>query len=399
MLISAVIVMYNSAADIAACLDALLSASDPQLEVIVVDNASSDGGADLVATRFPSVRLLRSLANLGFGGGNNLGFAHTRGDSVLVLNPDVRLQPGALNSLRAAFVDPAVGIAGCKLLYPDGRTLQHAGAVIDYPLATTRHRGDGEQDGGQYDQPADMPFVTGAALAMRRAVLQTTGGFDAGFYPVYYEDTDLCYRARQAGWRVVYWPAAVGLHRTSASLDPAGQTYYEYLHRNRLRFVLKHYTTEQVLRDALPAEAARLRGEMPAADRLASRRALAHWGDENVTMDKSMPTDTDRALADIERTWKVREQPFASHVPLAGPLVAAFRSAWNSISTRWYVQPMLQQQVEFNAAVLRAVQAMARRLDAIEGTDAATRLALAQRLSSVDERLARLEQGPDSRDS
>ena len=390
MRISAVIVTYNSSGDIAGCIEALLSAGDAQLEVIVVDNASSDGSADLVAQRFPSVRLVRSPRNLGFGGGNNLGFARSSGDVLLVLNPDVRLQARALNHLRTAFEDDKVGIAGCKLLYPVGLTLQHAGGVVDYPLATTRHRGEGEPDIGQYDEAAEMPFVTGAALALRRSVVHALGGFDAGFYPVYYEDTDLCYRARAAGWRVVYWPAAVGLHRSSASLDRAGQTYYRYLHSNRLRFVLKHYTTEQILTDFLPAEATRLRAEMPDGDRTASLAALTHFG-ETAMNDQRQLSPTDLALADAERTWRVCEQPFVSRLPLLGPLIAGFRSAWNGVATRWYVQPMLQQQVEFNAAVLQAMQSLARRLDAAEGIEAASRAVLAQRLAEIEQRLVDAE--------
>jgi len=400
-LISAVIVTYNSSDDITSCLEALLAADYPRLEIIVVDNASADGTADLVAQSFPSLRLMRSTSNLGFGGGNNLGFAQSHGDIIVVLNPDVRLCAGALRAFAAAFAsDGTLGVAGAKLLYSDGRTIQHAGAVVEYPLATTRHRGSGEPDSGQYDEPAEMPFVTGAALALRRAVLRDSGGFDAGFYPVYYEDTDLCYRARAAGWRVVYTPSAVGLHRTSVSIDPASETYFRFLHSSRLRFVLKHYTTQQLLADFLPAEGRRLQGEMPAADRRASRWAYRsdREGAMGTRESASADAELERLAADLGSRWLVRAQPFISHVPLLGPLIARLRSAWNGISTRWYVQPILQQQVEFNAAVVRAVSALARHVAAQETMSGASQAVLGQRLLEIEQRIASLERGTGSRD-
>jgi GT2 family glycosyltransferase len=337
--------------------------------------------------------LMRSGSNLGFGGGNNLGFAHSHGDIVLILNPDVRLRPDALRAFANAFAaDRTLGIAGAKLLYPDGQTLQHAGGIVDYPLATTRHLGYGEPDRGQYDESADVPFVTGAALALRREVALSTGLFDAAFYPVYYEDADLCVRARAAGWRVAYLPAAVGLHRSSATLDPSSETYFRFLHASRLRFVLKHYTTQQILADFLPAEAERLRREMPAADRLAARRVYRELGGKTMDKQEDALAALDHLVADLDRRWQVREQPFASHAPLLGPLIVRFRSTWNNVATRWYVQPMLQQQIEFNAAVVRAVQALARQVDAQESITLASRAVLGQRLLEIDDRLTRLEQ-------
>jgi O-antigen biosynthesis protein len=401
-LISAIIVTYNSSADIADCLAALLAGGYPRLDVTVVDNASHDDTTDLVARTFPSVRLLRSPTNLGFAGGNNLGFASSRGELVVVLNPDVRLRPGALHAFAAAFAaDAHLGIAGARLLYPDGRTIQHAGGIVDYPLATTRHRGFGEVDRGQYDQPLDVDFVTGAALAIRRALISATGGFDAGFYPVYYEDTDLCYRARAAGWRVLYLPSAVALHRTSVTLDPGSETYFRFLHANRLRFVLKHHTTQQLIADFLPAEAQRLRAPLPPADRAASLQAYEAYKDY---VGESMPSsdssgqpsspaaDLNQLVSDLEQRWLVREQPFVSRLPLLGPLVVAVRSACNSISTRWYVQPLLQQQVEFNGAVVRTVSALARAVEAQQALSVAGPALLGRRLIALEDRLKKLEE-------
>ncbi len=409
LLVSVVIVTYNSRDDVSGCLDALLESDHRDLEVIVVDNASGDGTAELVAASFPSVRLIRNATNLGFAAGNNLGFRAARGDILLVLNPDVRLRPDALRGLVTAFAqDPLLGVAGCKLLFPDGRTVQHAGGVVEYPLATARHRGYGEPDNGQWDEPAEVPFVTGAALALRREALRAAGGFDPGFFPVYYEDTDLCYRARAAGWRVVYVPAAVGLHRTSASLDQASPTYFTYYHMSRLRFVLKHYSTQQLIDDFLPAEAARLRGEMPGADRAGSEQAYrqqwegvmgtlasdqAQVREAIAALREEARKERERAqalrslLADAEKRWNVQERAFVSRLPVVGRLVVAIREAWNSVSTKWYVRPILQQQVEFNAAVVRALAEVARESGALETPAIAYAAVLGQRLRLMEERI------------
>lgn len=394
-LTSVVIVTYNSRDDIAGCLEALSALDGPRPEIIVVDNASTDSTADLVAERFPSVRLVRSASNLGFGGGNNLGFAVARGDLLVTVNPDVRLRPDALTALRGAFAaDERLGIAGAKLLFADGQTIQHAGGIVEYPLATTRHRGYGEADRGQFDEPADVEFVTGAALALRRAVVEQIHGFDAGFYPVYFEDTDLCYRARAAGWRVKYIPVAVGLHPSSASLSQASETYFRYFHTSRLRFVAKHYTIRQLVDDFLPAELERLRQVMPAADRAAAGLMYRSLQPENAAQEvhQPMPNLTPAApgsppeppvsaealeynaralLAELNKRWQVQERPFASRTPIVGPLVARLRTLWNNMSTTWYVRSILQQQVEFNSLVVQTMAALAGQTAEVRRTCAA----------------------------
>ena len=333
-----------------------------------------------------------SAANLGFAGGNNLGAAQSQGDVILVLNPDVRLQPGAVAAVAAAFAaDEQIGVAGAKLLFPDGQTIQHAGGLLDYPLATAHHRGYNERGGSRYSEQADVPFVTGAALAIRRGLWQQLGGFDASFFPVYYEDVDLCFRARAAGWRVVYEPSITGLHRSSASLEPGSDTYFRYYHANRLRFVLKHFAAQYILTDFLAAEGARLRGEMPAADRVATRDAYRRLGGDTMGTIGN-PYDFDDLARDLNSRAILHEQPFASPTPLVGPLIAAFRSAWNNVATRWYVQPLLQQQIEFNQATAQAVAALARAVDAQQTVTQAAAALAGQKIAALEERLAALEQ-------
>src|SRR5690554_2286442 len=182
---SVIIPVWNGAQELPACLDALLA--EPEItqgdcEVLAVDNASTDGSAELLADyaqRYPQVRLIRNPANLGFGGGCNVGLAQAQGEVLILLNQDTEVRPGWLAALLAAFADPTIGIAGSKALYPDG-TLQHAGGVVD-AQGSGSHRGYGEPDRGQYDDLAGVDYVTGASLALRRALYEQIGGFDEGF--------------------------------------------------------------------------------------------------------------------------------------------------------------------------------------------------------------------------
>ena len=234
-----------------ACLRALQAQQfGDRWAVLVVDNGSTDGSPDLVRTEFPDVALITNGTNLGFAGGNNVGIrALLDGtasgidfvpDVVVLLNQDTEVAPDWLVNLVAPFEDnEQIGIVGCKLVFPDG-TLQHAGGTIVWPLATGTHHGTGEADTGQYDYASAPDYVAAAAVAVHRRVWDTVGLFDEGFTPAYYEDTDLCYRARAAGFGIVYTPHAVVTHHENASLQAQSQAHHRAYHRNRVRFVLKY---------------------------------------------------------------------------------------------------------------------------------------------------------------
>src|SRR5690349_1951232 len=200
---SIVVVSYNTSAHIGACLLSLLELDYPPVEIIVVDNASTDESVELIRSRFPDVEVVELPTNKGFAGAAGVGLFMASGDIVATVNPDARLHPGWLTAVAATLQSRGdVGIVGSKVLYPDGHTIQHAGGTIDYPLATTGHIGRGEPDNGQYDQARDMEFVTGAALAMWRNVGRALNFFDEDYFPLYYEDVDLCMRAHKEGLRV-----------------------------------------------------------------------------------------------------------------------------------------------------------------------------------------------------
>lgn len=257
MRVSVVIPVWNGADVLSSCLDALYAHSgDERLEVICVDNASSDESAAIIADRYPHARLIRQPVNLGFGGGVNAGMEVARGDVFVLLNQDCVVQPGWLGALaRALDSHPEFGIAGCTIFNPDG-SLNHAGAHMSRPDAYGVHLtdlGDG--------RPHSVDYVTGAAFAIRRHTWNVVGRFDEGYYPAYYEECDYCYRARLKGIETAYVPEAQVQHLSSSrewQADPI--KHWANQHRSRYRFVCKHFDSHEV-GEFLEAEVAAVEAE------------------------------------------------------------------------------------------------------------------------------------------
>jgi GT2 family glycosyltransferase len=364
---SVVVVSYNTSAHIEACINSLMALDYPEVEIIVVDNASTDGSVELIRERFPNIDLVELPDNKGFAGGASVGLFMANGDVVATVNPDVRLDPGWMRAVVSTLSHDDIGIVGSKVLYPDGVTLQHAGGVVHYPLATVDHIGRGERDDGQYNISKVVSFVTGAALAMRRDVGRHLGFFDEEFSPVYYEDVDLCWRADKEGLSTVYQPDAVAYHEETVTLDRKGARYYSFYHANRLRFVVKHYSPEQVMLDFLPAEAARLSGDMPPEDRKASLALL----DNTMVDGKSQPAaqarldrkwETMQAHVDeVISNWQVYERANGTQKKQNDRIRTVSGRVRNLLS-RLYTWPTLQKQIEYNASLARTVRELSRQL-------------------------------------
>jgi glycosyltransferase involved in cell wall biosynthesis len=216
-LASIVIPLFNKVEYTEQCLEALISNTPEDLyEVILVDNASSDGTAELLASLEGDVQVIRNPENMGFARACNQGAALARGQYVIVLNNDTLPQPGWLEALIAeADADPSVGLVGCKLLYPDTGKVQHAGigwidGLPDHPF---RHA---DAQAPEVNQVRDLDMVTGACMLIRRDVFERVGGFDDGFLNGA-EDIDLCLQVRRAGYRVRYTPESVLFHHEGVS--------------------------------------------------------------------------------------------------------------------------------------------------------------------------------------
>lgn len=268
------ILTWNARHILPACLESLFAQDYPHFAVTVLDNDSTDGTPAWVRTHYPAVQVVENGRNLGFAAGNNVGLRQADTPFVVLVNPDVELAPDWLTQLLAPMrLDPTIGIAGCKVYEPDGQTLQHTGGYVTAPQALPGHYGLGELDVGQYDQPRPVDYVIGAALAIRREVIDAVGLLDDGYF-LYFEDTDYCRRTWQAGFRVLYTPGARLIHQESATTGKGSAFYFGHMHAGRWRYLLKHYAPRDLLEQTAPAELAWLASRVH-AERLGLQFAYA----------------------------------------------------------------------------------------------------------------------------
>jgi GT2 family glycosyltransferase len=235
---------------LAACLASLYDEpllQSSRTEVFVVDNASSDGSADMVRECFPAIRLIECDDNLGFAGGNNHALALARGRYVVLLNSDTEVQAGALECL-VAFMNahPAAGACGPRLLNTNG-TLQPSCTPMLTPgrefwrllfLDTFWPRGTYPMQRWDTGQPRRVETIKGACLVLRHAALDEIGFLDDGYF-MYTEEVDLCYRLAQAGWELWWVPSAEVVHHGEGSTSQRREEMYVQLYRSKTRFYRK----------------------------------------------------------------------------------------------------------------------------------------------------------------
>lgn len=252
-LVSVIVLNWNGMQFIEACLGSVLRQTYPNFELIVVDNASTDGSLELIQQQFPEVTLLPSATNTGFGGGNNLGIALSKGAYIAVLNNDAEVDPGWLQEMvTAAESDPQVGMCAPKILsMADRRTIDSVGGLLIYADGIGRGRGRLEPDNGQYDRLPDILVPSGCSALYRRTMLDAVGLFDEEFF-AYCEDTDLGLRCRLAGWKAISVPTAVVYHHYSGSAGKYSSTKAFLVERNRIWVMVKNYPVRWMLR-SLPS--------------------------------------------------------------------------------------------------------------------------------------------------
>ncbi len=230
MKLSIIIVSWNVKRYLVDCLNSLQQyPPSHKYEIIVVDNNSIDGTSDLVKEKFPYINFIKNKQNLGFAAANNRGIKVAKGLYIFLLNPDTIVHKGAVDRLIGFMDDnPDVGACGPKLLNADGTT---QGSVRQFPTfraALYRHtifslvglfRGQYRKwlmKDFAYDTQRDVDQLMGSALMIRMSVIEQVGRMDESFF-MYYEEVDLCYRIKQAGWRVVFMPEAAITHLAGRS--------------------------------------------------------------------------------------------------------------------------------------------------------------------------------------
>jgi GT2 family glycosyltransferase len=278
-MLSVIIPHWNGIHHLDDCLTALRQQTHRDFEVLLVDNGSADGSQAHVRQHFPEVRLIELGTNRGFTGACLAGWAHARGDIIILLNNDTAAHPGWLAALAATFdQQPQVGIVASRLLLFDRRDTLHAAGDFYRVDGIPGNRGVWEQDTGQYDDQREVFSACGAAAAYRRTMLEEIGFLSADFF-FSCEDVDMGWRAQLAGWDVRYAPEAIVWHKLKATGGNVTASYYDgrnviwLIVRNYPGSLLRHHwrailraqreITRQALRHWRGAEArARLRGQL-----------------------------------------------------------------------------------------------------------------------------------------
>jgi GT2 family glycosyltransferase len=214
-----IILNWNGREVLGQCLESLMRVEQPPIEVIVVDNGSTDDSKEIVG-RFPSVRLIENEQNLLFAAGNNVGIEEAlRGGAelILLLNNDTEVDRDLVAEMAAAFDDPLVGVAGPKIYYfDDPRRVWYGGGRFNRLTGVPFHRNLRKNEGSFDEAPGDTDWITGCALMARREVFEQVGLLDPS-YTIYCEDVDFCLRASEAGWILRYVPSGHLWHKVSSS--------------------------------------------------------------------------------------------------------------------------------------------------------------------------------------
>jgi len=292
--VTAIIVSYNTRGLLKRCLESLLPEIAPgDVDVVVVDNGSRDGSAELLRHDFPWVRLVESSVNLGFGGANNTVLRQLDTPYALLLNSDTEVLPGAIRALLGCMErHPRAGAVGCRLLNPDG-SLQRscwrfptpAGQLAEAVGISRLLRRQADYADWDFATERPVDFAIGACLLLRAAALCQVDLFDERFF-LYAEETDLCRRLSYHGWQTWYTPDGSVIHRGGASGSVhtgiqflnAQSLYFQKWYGQRGLAVLRlSHLVRAVVRIAIYGAATLIRPGSRYGKRLPGQAALLRW--------------------------------------------------------------------------------------------------------------------------
>lgn len=250
--LSICLISWNTREDLVACLHSIELYAEISPEILVVDNASSDGSAEMVRQEFPSVKLIANTSNRGFAAAANQAMEKSSGRYLLLMNPDSLLQSSLKPLIEFADVHLEIGVLGGKILNPD-ESIQYSCRTFPHPVAALfRHTLLGKLwpknpfvreyllSDWDHDSFREVDWVSGAFMLVRKEMTEKIGFFDERFF-MYSEDMDLCYRAHEARWKVAFFPGAVMTHAIGRSSDQAPFRMTIQFHRSMYRFFIKHY--------------------------------------------------------------------------------------------------------------------------------------------------------------
>ena len=241
-LISIITVNYNQAKTTMEMIESLSNITYPNIEIIVVDNASTKEDPQIIKETYPRIILIESVLNYGFAGGNNLGIMRARGEYILLLNNDTIVDPNFLEPLVKKFQDnPKIGAISPKIRYFYKKdTFQYAG-YTEINKWTIRNKtiGENEIDTGQYNEDRETAYTHGAAMMVPMEVIKKVGMMSYEFF-LYYEEADWCLRIRKYGYKIMYVHNSLVYHKGSVTTGKNSALKVHYLTRNRLVFMRRN---------------------------------------------------------------------------------------------------------------------------------------------------------------
>ncbi len=246
--VAVILVNYKGKADTLECLDSLRQDDYPNKRVLVVDNGSNDDSAAVIRQRFPEVEVLETGANLGFGGGNNVGIRRALdagADYVFLLNNDTTVEPDALTALvQAAEATPRYGLLTPLILYYDHpEDAWFAGSWLDLRYGKVGHQN--EPIPNRDAAPIPLPWATGCAMLIQAEVIRAIEGFDERYF-LYWEDVDLSLRIRELGHELALVPQARIYHKVSRSVGLTSRSAVYYMVRNNLLLQSRHGKSRRI---------------------------------------------------------------------------------------------------------------------------------------------------------
>ena len=256
-LVSVIILNYNGLEYLKGilkeCLESVLKSNYPNLEVIFVDNGSTDGSASFVKKNYPKIKVIQNKQNMGFSEGFNTGIRASKGKYIALLSNDMVVDPNWLKPIVENMEkDKQIGLAGPKRLVLGTQNLLDGIGGNLYLCGRVKPIGTYEIDRGQYDNIIEDLDYIGGVMVLRREALIKAGLFDPNFF-IFCEDVDLCYRLRKLGYKVVYIPQSIIFHKGQSTINKLNQNnYLEYMaNRSRLRCAIIHFTSTRLLSTVL----------------------------------------------------------------------------------------------------------------------------------------------------
>lgn len=241
--IAVIILNYKTPDLTLKCVKSIKESTYKDYLLIVVDNNSNDGLVNELED-VKDITLIKSKENIGYSGGNNKGIKSALkagADYIFILNPDTTIAKQAMSNLISFTKKWQADIVGPKIFFSRSKKIWYAGGIFELDNVLGKHRGVDEIDNGQYDQPGETDVVTGAAMFIKADVFKKIGFLDEKYF-LYYEDSDFCFRAKKAGFKIMFDPGTIVYHENAKSIGLGSPLQDYYITKSRLLFASKFCT-------------------------------------------------------------------------------------------------------------------------------------------------------------